>query len=459
MDIRFKKDLNLLEQGDSVRKISVKLLQKICANGGHSHEILPAFLNRLTLSQQDKSLITELVNGTLRWSGQLDWILSQFFRGDFKKSPVALRRILELSLYQLRFLDKIPAFAAVSEGVDLAKESGGEPWARLVNGLLRNYLRNADSVEFPAIRENPVQALSVRYSHPKWLVKRWLARYGLEETRRFCEYNNQRPNISLRVNLKEISREDLILELKKSSVRVQPSDYFADFVRVQKLGNLSQLPAYKEGKFAIQDESTALASLLLAPEKGDTVLDMCAAPGGKTCHLAQLVGGDGKVIAIDNRRNRLNLLRENVSRLKLACVYGVVADSTTLEVAPVDKVLLDAPCSGLGVLAKRADLRWKRRERDIHTIRATQKRLLENGARLLKAGGTLVYSTCTLEPEETQDLILEFLHENQHFQIDCTDIAALQPFSTKEGFWASFPSKHRLDGVFAARLIKKIKNN
>lgn len=437
----------------------MELLRQICANGGHSHEILPAFLNKVTLSQRDKSLITELVNGTLRWSGQLDWILSQFFRGDFQNTPDTLRRILEVSLYQVRFMDRIPAFAAVSEGVALAKELGGGPWGRLVNGLLRNYLRNAESVELPEIQENPVHALSVRYSHPRWLVKRWLDRYGLERTSRFCEYNNQRPTISFRVNLRETAREQLMAELRESSVRVQPSDYFADFIRIAKPGNLSELPAFKEGKFSIQDESTALAPLLLAPKKGDIVLDMCAAPGGKTSHLAQFVGEDGKVIAVDNNRSRLHLLQENVNRFKLRRVYAVVADGRTLSIAPVDKILLDAPCSGLGVLAKRADLRWKRREKDIYAIRSTQKRLLENAARLLKDGGVLVYSTCTLEPEETQEIVLEFLRENRGFQIDKPAGAILQPFVTKEGFCISFPYKHGLDGVFAARLIKKAKKN
>lgn len=438
----------------SARKISVELLERISKNGEYSSEIIPITLQKTNLSQKDKSLVLELVNGTLRWQGQLDWILAKYFHGSFEKSPDKLKRILEISLYQIKFLDKIPQYAAVSEGVQIAKEAGGQPWGKLVNGVLRNYLRSRDLINFPSIENDPVSAISVEHSHPKWLVQRWLDRYGLERTIRFCEHNNRRPEISLRTNLRKITRAALLKELETSGLQPEPSKYFDDFIKVSKPRNLAELPSFQNGLFAIQDESTALATHLLAPKKGDTVLDMCAAPGGKTCHIGQLVGDEGKVVAVDIKADRLNLLKENLTRLGLKSIQPLVGNAAEIDLPKVDKILLDAPCSGLGVLSKRADLRWKRKPQDIFNIRIIQKKILENAARLLKRDGALVYSTCTLEPEENEELIEEFLKEHSNFQVDPDSDSVDQTFSMSENYWASIPYEHKMDGVFAVKLVK-----
>ena len=229
--------------------------------------------------------------------------------------------------------------------------------------------------------------------------------------------------------------------------------YFDDFIKVSQPKDLTELPSFQNGLFAIQDESTALATQLLALEEGDTVLDMCAAPGGKTCHIGQLVGDAGKVIAVDIKTNRLNLLKENAARLGLKSIQALLGNSAEIDLPKVDKILLDAPCSGLGVLSKRADLRWKRKPEDIFTIRKIQKQLLENAAGLVKRDGTLVYSTCTLEPEENEKLIEAFLKKHSNFQVDRDSNSALRSFSTHEGYWTSVPYEHKMDGVFAVKLI------
>lgn len=443
----------MTQDSPSARKISFELLERISNNGKFSNELIQDSLKKWNLSQKDRALILELVNGTLRWRGQLDWILSKYFRGNFEESPNKLKRILEVSLYQLRFLDKIPEYAAVSEGVKIAKEAGGNSWGRVVNGVLRNYLRKNSTLKLPSIKSNPVSAVSIQYSHPQWLVQRWLDRYGLERTVRLCEYNNRRPAVTLRVNSKKTTRTDLLRELETSGVHAGRSKYFKDFIKVSKPQNVTELPMFHEGYFTVQDESTAIAPLLLAPQKGEVVLDMCAAPGGKACYMAQQVGEGGKVLAVDVNPNRLKLLKENAARLRLKSVHAVVGNSAEIKLSQVDKILLDVPCSGLGVLAKRADLRWKRKPRDILNIRKVQKELLENAARLLKDGGVLVYSTCTLEPEENEELIVEFLDENPNFEIDRSFKSLNETFSSPEGFWRTMPYEHQMDGAFAVRLI------
>ncbi len=438
-----------------MRKLSVEILTRVRTREAYADELIASAFNRHHLELKDKALLVELVNGSLRWRGLLDWLLAKFFRGDYERCPIKLKSILEVSLYQLKFLDKIPSYAAVSEGVELAKQEGGQPWANLVNGVLRSYLREVESIKLPAVEDNPSFALSIRCSHPEWLIERWIERYGLGNTITFCEYNNQRPAISVRVNIAKISRAALINEFEKLDIPVGPSKYFGDFIEITKPHDLTQSALFTEGYFAIQDESTAIACLLLSPEKGDTVLDMCAAPGGKSCYLASFTGKTGNVIAVDRNPKRVERIKENVRRLNLRNVQPVAADSTTLTIPPVDKILLDAPCSGLGVLSKRADLRWKRTPEDISSIHSLQTALLENASKLLKIGGELVYSTCTLEPEENEEVVADFLSSHKNFEVVSQSNLLSETFASPDGYWRSLPFQHGMDGSFAVKVIKK----
>lgn len=445
---------NLAKNQFSARQIAVNILNQVYQKGFYSDDLISKTFQKQTLKQEDKSLILELVNGTLRWRGQLDWILEKFFHGDFKNCSNKLKSILEISLYQIRFLNKIPKYAAVSQGVEIAKETGGKTWGNLTNGILRTYLREANSLKLPSFEEDPIEAIAVYFSHPRWIVQRWLNRYGLEETKQICEFNNRRPVITLRVNLRKATREALLKHFENFGIKAEPSKYFDDFIKINKSQDFTQLSLFSEGLFAIQDESTVIASLLLAPEKGDTILDLCAAPGGKAGHLAQLLEDTGKILAVDRNPRRLNLLSQNSKRLNIKSILPIVADGTNFYCKEINKILLDAPCSGLGVLAKRADLRWKRNLEDIFKIRKLQKSLLQNASKLLKQGGVLVYSTCTLEPEENEEVIEEFLDNHKDFQLDRTPKILNQVFATPKGYWMSWPNKHEMDGTFAARMIK-----
>ncbi len=422
--------------------------------GNYIDSVIDSILNTSSLKSDDRALFVELVNGTLRWKGYLDWNLKRLFRGNFNKSPKMLKNILEVSLYQIIFTNKIPDYAAVSQGVDIAKKKGGAPWGRLVNAVLRNYLKNENDAKNPELEGDSSSAISIKYSHPEWMIQRWLKTYGVENTRKYCEYNNKRPVISIRVNTAKTSVDFIQKELSTAGYSVSASENFKDFLNVEKSREISKTSLFKSGLFTIQDDSTALPPILLAPQKGDTILDMCAAPGGKTCYLANLIEDEGTILAVDAQADRLALVKQNIERLGLKSVQPINADSRTVKFEKVDKILLDAPCSGLGVLARRSDLRWKRTYSDILNIQKVQLDLLINAGNLLTDGGVLVYSTCTLEKEETSDLINSFLNINPHFKND-TECILNKEFKNDDGFWRTLPFERNIDGSFSARLIKQ----
>ncbi|MFQ5705889.1 MAG: 16S rRNA (cytosine(967)-C(5))-methyltransferase RsmB [bacterium] len=438
----------------SVRHICVNILDRLNHNGHYADELIAEAFKRHSLPQVDRSLVVELVNGTVRWQGQLDWILARGFRGDFNRCASKLRAILELSLYQIRFLQRIPKYAAVDQGVEIAKAEGGKSWGNLVNAVLRNYLRREKTLEMPSFEADATTALAVRHSHPQWMVQRWLDRYGLEETEELCRFNNQRPCVCVRVNLAKTSPEHLLQYFQEREIEARPSIYFADFIKITRPGDLNNCSAFTNGQFTIQDESTAIGSLLLAPQKGETVLDLCAAPGGKAGHLAQLLGESGRVLAVDQNFNRLSLLQDNIVRLQTRLIRPIVADGRHFQCSPVNKILLDAPCSGLGVLAKRVDLRWRRKPNDIAKVSRLQRSLLQSASRLVKKGGVLVYNTCTLEPEENETVVEDFLDRNGNFRLEPLALSCLEPFANSQGYFRSLPQKHKMDGAFAARLLR-----
>jgi len=299
-----------------------------------------------------------------------------------------------------------------------------------------------------------VAALATQFSHPAWIVARWLKRYGLEATKLLCDWNNRRPEISLRVNLSKTTTSGVLSDLQKVGVKADLSPVFQDYIKISKSSAPTQLPGFTEGHFIIQDESTAIPVLLLDPQKGERILDLCAAPGGKTCHLAHLMGDRDQIIALDRNFTRMRRLTANVERLHLKSITPLIADGTVQRVRSIDKVLLDAPCSGLGVLAKRVDLRWKRTQSDISKLKLFQERLLRNAAELVPTRGVIVYSTCTLEPEETDEVIEDFLREHSNFRVEDSSNDVIEKFKTSEGSYMSVPHTHKMDGVFAVKLVK-----
>ena len=437
------------------RQIATEILTRVYKDNVFVDVLMHREFHRSDLSNLDKSFISELVHGTLRWQGKLDWILKQFYQGDFEKCPRIIKIILEASLYQILYMSKTPEFAAVNEGVRLAQKMKGRYWGNRVNAILRNYLRQRDCLKYPDLAENPIESISVRYSHPQWLVKRWIKRYGVEETQLLCASNNEIPDLTLRVNPLKTSSDRVIHELTTNGITIEVVDELEGFLNVSHTFDIAAIPGFQKGYFTVQDVSAGLVGLLLDPLPGETILDLCAAPGGKSTHIAELTKDHCTIIAVDQNRQRLNLLKQNIRRLDLSSIHPVQADATMIPTHLVDKVLVDAPCSGLGVIAKRSDLRWKRTPEDIEILSRLQRQLVQNAAKLVKPGGILVYSTCTIEPEENESVIEEFLRQHSEFLLDIPTNRIPEKYISESFFIKILPHKHQIDGSFAARFVRK----
>ncbi|MBN1350220.1 16S rRNA (cytosine(967)-C(5))-methyltransferase RsmB [candidate division KSB1 bacterium] len=436
----------------SPRHIAVDILCRVRKDGAFSDISLNNQFAKHDLALIDKAFISELIHGSIRWRGRLEWLVTQFYQGDYKTCPLPIKAILETGLYQIDYMTKTPGFAAVNEAVSLAKKLKGQYWANRVNAILRTYLRNRASIQFPDEAIDPIKAISVGYSHPEWMVKRWIERYGIEETRSLCSANNKIPNLTLRINPMQTTPANLMRELEDAGIAVENEGILDNFVKLKKATDLTTLVSFNKGQFSVQDISAGLVGILADPWEGELIIDMCAAPGGKTTHLAEMTRCRSRIIAIDRSWQRLNLLRQNVQRLGLYNIHLVQADATTVAARQAHLVLLDTPCSGLGVLSKRSDLRWKRNETDIKDLAELQLLCLENASRLVIPGGHLIYSTCTIEPEENEEIIEKFLARHRGYSLVLPPSRIPEKFVTDAFFIRTFPHKHEIDGSFAVKL-------
>lgn len=406
------------------------------------------------LREEDAALATELVYGVLRWKLTLDWAIDAFSTVKSKKLEHRVANALRLGAYQLLFLTRVPASAAVNESVALVKK-WGERKAGFVNAVLRKIGSEGKNIKHPDIGADPVRHISVVYSHPEWLVKRWVARWGAEETLELCKSGQQVPPKTLRVNTLKSTRDGLIQWLSKSGLEAEPTRYSPDGIAV-KGGRLEA----KDERYYIQDEGSQLVSYVLSPRPGHKVLDACSAPGGKTTHLAQLMKNEGEIYALDVHASRLKNVSETAQRLGASIVKTFEADASTpfdfkTPEGGFDAVLCDAPCSGLGVLRRSPDMKWRRGEGDIKELSKRQAGILENLSAYVKRGGAIVYSTCTFEPEETDDVVADFLSRRGDFRLESAggyvpeDCRVLVD---EPGILRTYPHRHGMDGFFAARL-------
>jgi 16S rRNA (cytosine967-C5)-methyltransferase len=436
------------------RGTAVKVLNRVDRTDSYLDKVLDSELRGPDLNDLDKGLLAEIVHGVLRWQGRLDWILNGFSHGNFAKSEINVRNALRVALYQILFLERVPHHAAVNEAVEFVKRVRGEKPAGLVNAVLRNIIRNIDGIRYPDPATDKIQHLAVYYSHPQWMVRRWVEQFGEQEALQLLQANNERPYLALRVNTFRTDIATVLKELERKDIRASVSPYIPYFVRVKSLSRIGQMELFRKGYFTIQDESAALPTLLLDPKPGERVLDLCAAPGGKTTHIAELMQNSGEVVALDKYDAKIRLIRGACERLGLRNVRIQVGDALTYTSAPVDRILLDAPCSGLGVLAKKPDMKWKRDTTDIGNLVGLQEQLLESAARLLRPGGVLVYSTCTIEPDENQRMIESFLQRHPEFRLEDARSFVNGELVSAEGFVLTYPHRHGMDGSFAARLVR-----
>lgn len=436
------------------RGTAVKILNRIERSDAYLDRLLDAEMRSQTMNELDKGLLTEIVTGTIRWRAKLDWVLTGFFHGNFTKAETNIRNALRVALYQILFLERVPHSAAVNESVEFIKRLRGQKVGDLVNAVLRNILRNLENIRYPESHENIIQHLSVVESHPQWLVKRWVERYGVDNARQMLAANNRRPDLTLRVNRLKIDFSYFLSKLENLQVQFSRSSVLDFFVRVKHMTGIGGSEMFRQGFFVVQDESAGVAVQLLDPKPGERVLDLCAAPGGKTTFIGELMRNVGEILAVDRYETRLSLVKNACQRLGIANTHFVTADASTLETAPADRVIVDAPCSGLGVLAKKPDAKWKREPEDITDLAGIQRSILANAARHVKPGGVLVYSTCTTEPEENIGLVRAFLAEHPEFHIEPAGSFVNPQLVHADGYVETLPHQHGMDGSFAIRLKK-----
>ena len=451
-----------------VRYECIRILREIDEKEVFAHELISEKCSQVDWLPRDKNLLTELVNGVIRHRLSLDTLISSFSKIPFKKIEPWVLYALRLGLYQIVYLDRIPVSAAINTSVELVKKAIRRPDAiKFANAILRSAERSLQNkclqeqevanhrnalyrrentwctfqhTILPDPDKNPSAYMAANYSHPEWLIKRWLSRYGKDKTIEICKINNLPPKVFLRINHRKISPQEFIVLLGKKGI----NSYAVDNAVVVDNIAVSEIPGFSEGLFFVQDISAMKVAQFLKVEKSDTVLDMCAAPGGKTTHISELLGDTGKVCALDISLKRLQSVRENYRRMGVQNVFIVCGDASGERVpfhVKFDRVLIDAPCSNTGVLSRRVEARWRLKEEDMNKLATLQYSILKTGAAMLKPGGYLVYSTCSIEPEENQDIIKKSLSNEPQFCLDAEEYY--------------LPTMNAGDGGYMARLSKR----
>ncbi len=451
----------------SGRYLAQLVLDRIEQDNAYANLVLPKFLNEYGagLERREKALTTELVYGTLRHLLKIDYILGRLLSRPFVSLKVPVKNVLRLAVYQLLYLPEIPARAVCHSAVEQVKHSRYSGLASLVNGVLRSYLRNQNEIRFPDPVSDPAEYFSVEYSHPLWLVKRWLVRFGPEVTARILKTDNEPPPLTWRVNQRLTNTPEVMAELAKHGFQSRPGLFLTEAVFVESPGEpVETLPLFQSGRIFVQDESAMLVAHLVNPVPGELIVDLCAAPGGKSTHLAELMADRGEIISVDNHPHKIKLIQDNAGRLNLTSIQAFLADARNFslpEERQVDAVLVDAPCSGTGVFRRRVDARYRRKPEDIRELAAIQQAILDRAASLIKPGGRLVYSTCTLEPEENQEQLDAFLKWHPEFEAD--DFRSFLPGNViqyaqaPDSKWLTLlPMSGGGDGFFMGRLRKKL---
>ncbi len=427
--------------------------------GAYADVALERVLSKNDLSPRSRRLTTELVYGSVRQMRSLDTLIDQLASKKADKQPPLLRAILHLGLYQLRYLSHIPPSAAVNTTVELAKKNGLSGLTGFVNGVLRQYLRINETGNDPLkLPENPVERLGILHSYPDWIIEVWLAQFGFAATEKLCQWFNQPPTLDLRVNLLLSSVEKVETSLQQAGINASRVSHLPQALRIsESTGAIQNLPGFNVGWWTVQDSSAQLVSHLLAPKAGEFVIDACAAPGGKTTHIAELMGDNGTIWACDRTASRLRKLQQNTKRLQLKSIQIQVGDSRHFSqfIDKCDRLLLDVPCSGLGTLNRHADARWRQTPESIQELSSLQSQLISQGALFVKPGGVMVYSTCTLHPQENESVIETFLQQNPTWQIEATEPdSPCFTFAKTAGWIKVLPYEDLMDGFFMVRLRK-----
>lgn len=469
-----ERHVNSEGQGPSPRAVALSILLSSRRTDAALDELIEQ--QAPSVSQlRDRSFVMELVYGVLRRQETIDWRLDAVLSKPLHRLPAVVQMLLRLGAYQLLFLDRTPASAAVNETVRLAKAYAKQlrrDWSGLVNGVLRNLIR-VPVPPFPDPAVHPALSLSVRYGIPEWLTERWIDRMGLERAESACRASNRVPSVTLRVNANRLTREELLKRLGQGGIAARPAVLSPVGAVLEKGQDITSLPGFQTGDFYVEDEAAQLIPPILDPQPGDTILDACAAPGGKTTHLAELMNDRGTIYAVDRRASRLDLLQQNCRRLGVQSIVPIVGDvrktsewskivarRPNLQDGPplFDRILVDAPCSGVGVLRRHPEAKWRTDSSAFDRHRKLQAEILTSVASCLRPGGVLVYSTCSTETEETEEVVRRFCEAYPGWMRESVapwlPPGAL-PFVTICGALSTMGNECGMDGFYAARLRKK----
>ena len=422
---------------DKTRELALKILYKIDKENAYSNIALNEEIqkNRKYLNEKDIGLISEIVYGVTTWKLTLDEIIKKYSKIRLKKISPWIINILRMGVYQIIFLDKIPKSSAVNESVNLSKRYGHASSSNFTNAILRK-IEKKDYEDFFGIKDD-IERISKITSMPEWIIRQLTKNYDIKKVEEICTNSNLKPKITIRVNKLKIKKENLIKKLEQKNIKCFETKY-EDFIILEKIKSIENLQEFRDGLFTIQDISAGQTAILLDPKQNEVVLDACSAPGGKTTYIAELMHNQGKVEAWDIHEHRTKLVEKNAQRLEIKIIETNVKDATIYDKnleKKYDKILLDVPCLGLGVIKRKPDIKWQRKPEDIKNITEIQKQVLENCAKYLKNGGSLVYSTCSILKEENEDVVNDFLKSNNDFEkMENTEITIL-PEAEKDGFF------------------------
>ena len=444
----------------TIRHQAVEILNQVHADHDFAGPLINDCLDKYNLSgTPDGRLLTHLVYGVLRFRGHLDWLLKKLYRGDFAKMQEDIKNVLRVSLYQLRFSERLPDFAVVNEGVEIAKIINPDK-SSLVNAILRNFLRRGQNLSFPSEKKNPVEYLAAFHSHPEWMIQTWIKTFGLQETKALCSADNTLPPLTLRVNTLKISRNDLKEKLAAAGFESQTTPYSPNGIILSTaVKPIQKTEFFDKGLLRIQDEGAQLIACLVNPERNESILDACAGAGGKSSHLAALLENKGFILAFDRNQEKITELKKEIIRLGITIIEtqagNVSAGLPDAFRERFDCVLVDAPCSGLGTLRRNPEIKWRIMQNDILSFAAQQKKILQQASAAVKRGGRLIYCTCSVLPEENENIVEHFLRVNNQFSLGKPSSTIIRPLTDSSGFFRTFPHRHNMDGFFGALLIRQ----
>lgn len=438
----------------NAREIAYKVLLDIEKNNNYSNMAINKYFKDVKLSNQDRGLATEIIYGVIENKYYIDYMIDKLSKVKTNKMEIYVKTLLRMGVYQIMLLNSISDYAAVNETVNLAKKKNSKV-SGFINGILRNVIRQKEEIGKVKTKDD-IEYLAIKYSYDKWMIKNWIAHFGKEFTEELVEANNERPNIYLRTNTLKITRGELIEKLAEQNIKAEKVNVVEEAIKVEHLKDIENNKLYKEGLFTVQDISSMLVGKVMNPKENSLILDVCSAPGGKTTHMATLMNNTGQVVSRDIYDHKLKLIKASANRLGLTNIDAQEFDGMKLDresIAKFDYVLADVPCSGLGIIRRKPEIKYKEKE-EFRELPPIQKKILENAAKYVKVGGTLIYSTCTIQDNENINVVNEFLQKYKNFELAPIKEVNVDLDNQEKGYMKIYPNVHDMDGFFISKLIR-----